>query len=128
MASAHLRRKLRIGRKREETGSGGDLVFLYDDRTVVQRRFRQEDRGQQVVREVGVERYSAVDVIAKVVLALKNHERAGLVLGEKAGSHHDVVVGLDAAASKAGHGEAAAESHQRVADFGGEKHKKGENR
>ena len=101
----------------EETGGGGDAIFLHDDGAVVQRSAGTEDGRQQIVGEAGIERDAAFDVGAQSDLALDDDERAGLVLGKKIGGEDDVVVGIAIGGGAVEESQAAAEVGENVANL-----------
>ena len=68
--------------KRQEAGRRGHTSFLDDDRAIVQRRSRLEDRDQQIVGERRVERDAALDVVAQSDLALDRDDRPNLLRGK----------------------------------------------
>ena len=60
VARAEVFREARVQGERQEAGRRRDAVATHDDRAVVQRRRRVEDRDEQIVGEVCVEAHAGV--------------------------------------------------------------------
>src|SRR5579872_547477 len=94
MAGTELRREQWVHREGKKTGSGGNAIFLHDDRAIVQRSAWTEDRRQQIVGKASIQRNAAFDVGAQADLAFNDDQGSGLMLGEKIRRQHDVIVGI----------------------------------
>src|SRR5208337_2820539 len=70
--------------------------LLHDDGTVMQGSAGAKDGDQQIVGQVGVERYSTFDKGAQADLALDDNQRSGDRLGKVVGRKYDVFVAVGA--------------------------------
>src|SRR5262249_5381164 len=81
----------RVGGEREEAAGGGDAAVLDDERSVVDRRDRHEDAGEELLRDPGVERWSHRDVLVQPDLALQHDQRAHPPRGEVGDALHQLL-------------------------------------
>ncbi len=120
MPRPELAAHTRVDGQRQEAGGRGDAVLLEDDRAVVQRRAGLEDRHQQVVGQLRVERDAALDVVAQADLTLDRDDRARLLRRQHRGRDDDFLdrlVGRFLAVEIAEE-RRLAEVRQRAADVG----------
>ncbi len=117
VTSTELRREKRVHRQREETGSGGDAIFLDQNSSIMERGAGPEDGGEQIVRKPGIERNTTFDVGAQADFTLDHDQGTGLVLRKEIGSEDDVVIGIVVAGRSAKKGQAAAEVSQDVTNL-----------
>ena len=78
VARAEVFRETRIECQRQEAGSRCDTMPPNDDRAVMERRGRVENRDEQIVTEFGFELNAAVCDVLKAYAALDNDKRARL--------------------------------------------------
>ena len=69
--------------QRQERAGGDDLLAADDDRPVVERGPRHEDRDEQVGRQVGVEHHPRLGDLLEARLALDHDERAMVLAGQQ---------------------------------------------
>ncbi len=72
-------------RQRQHRTRRQDLLAPDDDRAIVERRPRAEDRRQQVGRQLAVDRDAGLGDLAEAGLPLDDHERAVAVGGQQPG-------------------------------------------
>src|SRR6201997_3898009 len=119
---AELRGEQRIHGKGKKARGCGNAIFLDDHRTVVQGSAGAEDSGEEIVGKASIERYAAFDVGAQSDFTFDDDQGAGLVLGEKVGGQHDVVVGITFGRGRAEERQAPSEIGENVANLRLENH------
>src|SRR5204862_8051252 len=81
-----------------------------------------ENRSQQVVRKMGVQRHSTLNISTQANLALDHDQRARLMLRKKIRCQHDVVVCIHFSSNRAAESQLAPESRQCLSNFRLENH------
>src|SRR5437870_350059 len=92
MTRAEILRQQRIQRQRQETGCRSNPITAYDNRAIVQRRCRIEDRDYQIVTEFGVQLYARIDDSLQTYIAFYNDQRSGLSRSQRRSSQNNLVV------------------------------------
>ena len=128
MARPELLAEPRVDRQRQKTGRGRHAIVLHDDRAVVERRRGLKNAQQQIVRQQGVERNAALDVVAQADLALERDDGADALRRQHARGDHQL---FDRFLGRLRLGEIpeerrAAQMRERAADVGLKEHDDGE--
>ena len=72
MTRAEILRQQRIQRQRQETGCRGAPITANDNRAIVQRRCRIENRDNQIVTEFGIQLDARIDDSLQTYVAFYN--------------------------------------------------------
>src|SRR6476646_947105 len=92
MARAELGGEKRIHRQRKKACGGCDAILLHNNCSVMKRSAGAKDGREEIIGEPSVERYTTFDVGTESDFTLDDDEGTSLMLREKIGSEHDVVV------------------------------------